>query len=43
MGPRLSLAIALIIHGLFLTIGRVVDVTALVLKPAWRPMLMTKR
>ncbi len=39
----LVLAIALVIHGLFLTIGRVVDVTALVLKPAWRPLLMTKR
>lgn len=39
----LVLAIALIIHGLFLTIGRAVDVTALVVKPAWRPMLMTKR
>ena len=39
----LVLAIALIIHGLFLTIGRAVDVTALVPKPSWRPMLMTKR
>lgn len=39
----LVLAIALVIHGLFLTIGRVVDVTALVLKPAWRPMVMPKR
>lgn len=39
----LVLAIALIIHGLFLTIGRVVDVTGLFLKPPWRPMLMTKR
>ncbi len=38
----LVLTIAFIIHGLFLTIGRVVDITALV-KPAWRPMLMTKR
>jgi hypothetical protein len=37
------LAIALIIHGLFLTIGRVVDVTRLGLKPTWRPMLMIKR
>ena len=40
---RFILAIALIIHGLFLTIGRAVDVTALVSKPSWRPMLMTKR
>ena len=42
-GVAIVVGIALIIHGLFLTVGRVVDVTALVLKPAWRPMLMTKR
>jgi hypothetical protein len=39
----LVLTIAIIIHGLFLTIGRVVDVTGLVLEPAWRSMLITKR
>jgi putative peptidoglycan lipid II flippase len=39
----LVLAIALIIHGLFLTIGRVVDVTGLVPRPARLPMTMTKR
>jgi putative peptidoglycan lipid II flippase len=39
----LVLAIAVVIHGLFLTVGRVIDVPRLLLKPAWRPMLMTKR
>lgn len=39
----LVLAIAVIIHGLFLTLARVVDVPGLVFKPAWRPMPMTKR
>lgn len=39
----LVLAIALLIHGLFLTIARVVDVSGFVPKPAWRSMAITKR
>jgi putative peptidoglycan lipid II flippase len=39
----LVVALALIIHGLFLTIGRVVDIPGLVFKPAQRQMVMTKR